>query len=239
MSNMPPESTEESIAAATADEALVLTPQEQESLIESVYKNQGGDLVVRIVEEVGLNDFGFVVMRLDYGNEEDWVRWKDSFTEHLDLSLAKAEGGERIMDNLLVNFVEDEELDMAGFCGTAWYYVAIQEEGLVQPGLDSSMFLAVDRNAIDSLLSPVTGQEPWVWAVDRTSSFEVGQQPPQGDPPLSLEYPGYFRIAISELVPQLWPVCMLLEEMCGTQLWESLVGIGLNFLVPGVSHTLG
>jgi hypothetical protein len=70
--------------------------------------------------------------------------------------------------------------------------------------------MVVDEAAMRSLLEPVEGQEPWVWAVDVHHEFTENQD--------ESEYPGYFKVAISSLVPDLWPM-LAGPEMPPQELW--------------------
>lgn len=89
---------------------------------------------------------------------------------------------------------------------------------MVQPGLDTSMVLVADKAAVDSLLFPTPGQEPWVWAVDVDFGFQIGDQPPQGEPPTD-RYPGYFRVALLAAVTELWPL-LKGPGASGRELWN-------------------
>jgi hypothetical protein len=188
------------------------------------------DAVVQVVEDEGYEDFGFMVVRLDYSEQDAWERWTDTFGEPIDRSLAQSLGGERIMDKFLLGMVEDAQLEGTGLHGAVtWvtlihsimrrklelrvmliitcssYYKDLHLNSMVQPGLDTNMILVVDKAAVDSLLSPTPGQEPWVWAVDVNFDFQIGYQPPQGEPPTD-RYPGYFRVTPSAAVTELWPL---------------------------------
>lgn len=73
------------------------------------------------------------------------------------------------------------------------------------------MCLAVESDAMDSLLNPVPDQEPWVYAVDVSFDFEHLDDVAVG------EYPGFFPVAISALAPELYP--MLAVQMSPRELW--------------------
>lgn len=76
------------------------------------------DPVVQVVEEAGYEEFGFMVARLDYSDEDAWARWCETFDVPVDLSLAESVGGERITDKLVLPLVEDVQLE-----GTGWHGV--------------------------------------------------------------------------------------------------------------------
>lgn len=76
------------------------------------------DPVAQVVEEAGYEDFGFMVVRLDYSDEDAWARWCETFDVPVDRSLAEVVGGERIVDKLVLPLVEDAQLE-----GTGWHGV--------------------------------------------------------------------------------------------------------------------
>lgn len=45
------------------------------------------DAVVQVAQEAGYDDFGFVLVRLDYTDEDAWTRWNTTFHQYLDQSL--------------------------------------------------------------------------------------------------------------------------------------------------------
>lgn len=74
------------------------------------------------------------------------------------------------------------------------------------PGLDTGMCLVVVSAVIDSRGS----EQPWVYALDL--SFDHETQVPDG------EYPGFFRVAIDSVIPELYP---MLIAMTPRELWPS------------------
>lgn len=70
------------------------------------------DPVVEVVERGGFDDFGFIVFRTDYSDEERWEQWQKEFQRIIDVSMASASGGKKIEDKCLLLNYEDE--DMAG-----------------------------------------------------------------------------------------------------------------------------
>ena len=75
------------------------------------------DAVVQVVEDQGYADFGFLMVRLVYGDDARWDRFNDLFLAPLERELSEAQGGERIADSLLMLTVEDELIDSTGFQG--------------------------------------------------------------------------------------------------------------------------
>lgn len=74
------------------------------------------------------------------------------------------------------------------------------------PGLETGLCLVVDSGVIDSMGT----EKPWVYALDL--SFNHGTRIPDG------EYPGYFRVAIVSVIPELYP---MLTAMTPRALWPS------------------
>lgn len=84
------------------------------------------------------------------------------------------------------------------------------------PGLDTGLCLLADTAAVESMNSDL----PWVYALDMR--FDHSSEVEDG------EYPGYFRVAVDSVIPELYP--MLLAGMTppemwfpGDQVWESAV----------------
>lgn len=75
------------------------------------------------------------------------------------------------------------------------------------------MCLAVETDAMDSLLDPVPGQEPWVYAIDTSFDFE------HPDDENMDGYPGFFKVAIEALVPELYPF-IAGAQMDPRELWQ-------------------
>lgn len=73
------------------------------------------DPVVQIVLQNQYEDFGFPIYRVNYDDEEKWVRWYEKFGELLETSLEEASGGEWIKERLILYKVEDSELDHMPF----------------------------------------------------------------------------------------------------------------------------
>lgn len=200
------------------------------------------DPVVQVVEEEGYEDFGFVIVRLDYSDQDAWALWSETFDGPVDRSLERSMGGERIMDKLFFSLVEDAQLEGTGWHGAvrcvapiyllyaiSWttcyvdlylssYYEDLRLNSMVQPGLDTDIILVVDKAAVDSFLFPIPGEKPWVWAVDVDYSFQIGDQPPQGEPP-SDWYPGYFRVTLPAAVTEMWPL-LKRTFISGMELWK-------------------
>ena len=80
------------------------------------------------------------------------------------------------------------------------------------PGVDNGVGLAVDTEVLDAMLDPQPGVPPWVYIFDQSFDFSQIQEKVDND-----DYPGFFRIAVDSLVPDLYPTLvgagMSLEEL--------------------------
>jgi hypothetical protein len=79
------------------------------------------DAVVQVVQEAGYEDFGFMIVRLDYSDETVWERWKAAVDIVLDQSVDECLGGDQVKDKLMTMFVEDEDLQGTGWDGAVTY----------------------------------------------------------------------------------------------------------------------
>ncbi|KAG9684844.1 hypothetical protein KCU95_g12806, partial [Aureobasidium melanogenum] len=181
------------------------------------------DAVVQVVQEAGYDDFGYVLVRLDYTDEDAWTRWNTIFHQYLDRSLEESLGGESIADKLLIVNVEDEDLDGTGWHGAVSYYEDVCANDTVPPGLETGMILVADTEAVSSLLQPTSDVEPWIWAADVDYDWEIGDQPSLGSSP-ARHYPGYIRVALSVVLSEFWP--LLKRPGCvGRHLWTPDLGV--------------
>lgn len=167
------------------------------------------DAVVQVVEAAGYEKFGFTIVRMDYRDDEDWGKWASTVDKSIEQAVAACKGGNRIVDKSWLSIAEDpEELEGQDLLQALAYHDALLDEEKVEPGLQASMILVADQQAVDSLLRPKQGKKPWVWAVDisyRSSSerFELLSADFTSD-----EYPGFFRVTPEAAYTELWPLLM-------------------------------
>lgn len=180
------------------------------------------DPVVEVVERGGFDDFGFIVFRTDYSDEQRWEQWHKEFHRMIDDSMERASGGKKIEDKCFMPTYEDEELAGAThneilqsahsiLCSSLYsvlirdraYYGYQETEGIL-PGLETGMCLVVDSAVMDSLKT----DQPWINVLD--VSFDHENQPARG------EYPGYFRVAVRSVITELYP---MLAAMTPPELW--------------------
>ncbi|CAD0110492.1 unnamed protein product [Aureobasidium uvarum] len=175
------------------------------------------DAVVQVVEEAGYHDFGFAIVRLDYTDEQEWERWKGCFDIVQDQTVDDSLGGAKIKDKLLTMFVEDQELQGTGWHGAVSYFSDLRNNDQVPEGLDTPVILVADQTSVNSLLHPTKHVKPWIWAVDLSYDWKIGHVPP-AVVISTVKYPGFFRVALKAVIPELWPLLMG-TGISGLELW--------------------
>ncbi|KAJ6038093.1 hypothetical protein N7499_003440 [Penicillium canescens] len=164
------------------------------------------DPAVKAVERGGFDDFGSIVFRTDYSDEQRWEQWHKEFHRIIDASMEGASGGRKIEDKCFIPTYEDEDMADATHKQILQAYYEYQETEGVLPGLDIGMCVVVDSAVIDS----ITTDKPWIYVLDL--SFHHESQLADG------EYPGYFRVAVESLITELYP---MLTAMTPSELWPS------------------
>ncbi|KAI9750888.1 MAG: hypothetical protein M4579_006264 [Chaenotheca gracillima] len=170
---------------------------------------------VKIIEDYELGEWGYVVYRTGaYGDDARWEqfmkRWQELVDEQVDPALG--DGVQMAKDRLRFKFVEDkDQFEKASMEDIAMHYQELRGESLIPEGLDHFMCLLVDEASIASVLDgPATGQTPFVQALavddlvrgDLPYAFEVDPE----DAEDAGEYHGYFQVAISALLHDLYPI---------------------------------
>ncbi|OQD69000.1 hypothetical protein PENPOL_c002G07085 [Penicillium polonicum] len=164
------------------------------------------DPVVEVVERGGFDDFGFIVFRTDYSDEQRWEQWHKEFQRIIEASIERASGGKKIEAKCFMPTYEDEDMAGATHEEILQEYSGYRETEGVLPGLDTGMCLVVDSAVIDS----ITTDKPWIYVLDL--SFDHENQLADG------EYPGYFRVAVESVITELYP---MLTAMTPSELWPS------------------
>ena len=72
------------------------------------------DPVVQVFEEQGLEEFGFALVRMDYGDDGMWQRWLEAADGLFDESIARTQGGKRIENKMVTPLIEHEGLEGMG-----------------------------------------------------------------------------------------------------------------------------
>lgn len=66
--------------------------------------------MVQVVEAGGYDAFGFTVARMDYSDDEAWEKWADAVDQMVQRTIALYQGGERIVDKVMISTAEDREM---------------------------------------------------------------------------------------------------------------------------------
>lgn len=197
-------------------------------------ERENRDAVVQIVEDRNYDIFGFTVVRMDYRDDEAWEKWADAVDESIERAVADCEGGQRIVEKVYLAIADDQErLEGGEFRLAMGYHNTLLEEEKLEPGLQATMILVADKQAVDSLLHPTRGVKPWIWAVDLTYDFgsHTYEIPPADF--TSDEYAGFFRVTPEAAFTDLWPLLMstpptrsmALLGITGACVWDPTVEI--------------
>lgn len=187
--------------------------------------------LVELVEEEKWPDFGFLLFRTYFDDEELW----DKFQEQKDLLMDEAidaappeSGLSRITANMYLKQVSDEAMKNAMPEAVALAYRICAERDEVdgpehdlEPGLHTSMCLMVDEECMRSVIdwkkegAPV----PFVKAVDVTLGEET------------LSYSGVFKVAIASVFTRFYMAQFECDETAdlvpdGDQVWDGVFDAG-------------
>jgi hypothetical protein len=168
-------------------------------------------LLVKLVEEHGWEDFGFLVFRTYFRNDTLWEQFRelwDPILQHGFDAADESEGLDRIRDRLLMKTVDDDMTDGASAEGVAAAYRLftededeLEQDEKLEPGLRTRMCLFVDEECMRSVVEPRTDIPPFVKAVD----VELGTATQQ-------RVGATFRFAVKDLVTHFYPA-LLLSDM--------------------------
>lgn len=172
--------------------------------------------LVTLIEEEGWTDFGFLLFRTSYNDENLWSTFLETKDQILSSAIQNAppeSGLSRITDKMYLKQVSNEALtditpEQVAIAYRSLEDGAIGEDGIgmsedrIEPGLRTSVCLMVDEECMRSVVGWVeggSGTVPFVKAVDvLLGEEEVG-------------YSGVFRVAISSLFTEFY-----LEQLeCG------------------------
>jgi hypothetical protein len=191
--------------------------------------------IVETVERLGPSGrpWGFVFLRVTYGDDARWAAFKSRFMELLQQSVDPEleVGWERIKDDLSIEMIEDVALDHAGlpeslkyvsihgssrcYLGVltkySRYFQGVQERGGIAAGLDLQVFLVVNEECVNSVLNAEGDGVPFVLAQD----VEYGQQEEEQN---EESYPGVFKVSIDALLSSLY-VGLQGMSMAPEELW--------------------
>jgi hypothetical protein len=175
--------------------------------------------VANSLHQMGGEAWGFVVFKT-WGYKEGererwdmfWKRWNEIMDQKLRDMGAVGDLREGLTGKLLWWLVDHESMDGKGFDEVRECFAELVEEAEehIPLGLDLDLALAIDKEAVDSLLdrkesssvlrSP-EDQGVFVWGVDVNYDDDEDEEDEQAR---DKEYPGYFKISISVLIPELW-----------------------------------
>ncbi|THX10990.1 hypothetical protein D6D13_04960 [Aureobasidium pullulans] len=164
--------------------------------------------LVKLVEENGWDDFGFLVFRTYFGDEALWEEFRESWDPILqhEFDMAPASDGlERIRDKLLMKTVDDDMTDGVSAEGVASAYRLfvededeVEEDEKLEPGLRTRMCLFVDQECMRSVTEPKASTPPFVKAVDVMLGTSTQQR-----------LGATFKVAIKDLVTHFYPALFL------------------------------
>lgn len=164
--------------------------------------------LVNMVEENNWDDFGFLIFRTYFGDDQLWEGFRelwDALLQHgFDVAPA-SQGLDRIRDRLLMKIVDDEMTDgaKAEDVASAYRLFTEDEDGLdedekLEPGLKTKMCLFVDEQCMRSVTTPSTGTPPFVKAVDVELGSTTNQRPG-----------AVFKVAIKDVATHFYPALWL------------------------------
>jgi hypothetical protein len=164
--------------------------------------------LVKLVEENGWEDFGFLVFRTYFGNDALWQQFRNFWHPILQRRFDAAddsEGFERIRDKLLMKTVDDDITNGASAEGVAAAYRLftededeLDEDEKLEAGLRTRMCLFVDEECMRSVVEPDPDMPPFVKAVDVELGATTQQRPGST-----------FKVAIKDLVTHFYPALLL------------------------------
>ncbi|OBT76557.1 hypothetical protein VF21_05372 [Pseudogymnoascus sp. 05NY08] len=175
--------------------------------------------LVKIVEEAGYEEFGFVMVRTDFTSESRWERFVERWDELLDMQFDNAlpeTGLQRIQGKLVTKMMDDEVVSDMGPQNVALAFRMLKEEAdgepsQVEPGLDTKMCLMADAESITSVLEsdPDGRPPPFIKAVDVSY--------PQGG---YEDYSGVFKVSVASVYLKFWPALRKAENAAEMSLFE-------------------
>jgi hypothetical protein len=165
-------------------------------------------VLVKLVEENGWEDFGFLVFRTYFGNDELWKQFREQWDPILQYGFDAADESEsldRIRDKLLMKTVDDDMTDGVSAESVAAAYRLftededeLEEDEKLEAGLRTRMCVFVDEECMRSVVEPSPDIPPFVKAVDvglgTTTQQRAGAT---------------FKVAVKDLVTHFYPALLL------------------------------
>lgn len=180
--------------------------------------------IVEVLNQTGLQGFGFVVFRIRHGTDDDddenKVKWEEMKSEW---PMLANDGRIRDEDNIggghqavdehgrawpVWKWVdggdEEEDLNSLDVDAIARRFGSLKAQGEVPAGLDQGVVLAVTSECLSSFNAASASASatalalgPWVYAVDVINHSDGGDEE---------DLKGYFKVSLRSLLPDLWPV---------------------------------
>lgn len=166
-----------------------------------------------VLAEKEFVDFGFVIFRLDYSNETRWNAWYKAFDDLVEASMNATTRRKDVKSELVWEIANDRQLEGYKMQDLPLVFQTGME---VPPGQNLHIALMVDEAVMASLLDPQPGVTPWIMAVNVYYDFE--NPLPRDD-----NYPGFFKVAVESVIPDLWPLMVM--DVPPPEVWSW----GLNF----------
>ncbi|CAD0114096.1 unnamed protein product, partial [Aureobasidium uvarum] len=163
--------------------------------------------LVKLVEDAGWDDFGFLVFRTHFDDDNLWNQFRDLWDPILQqgMDAAPASAGlERIREKLCMKMVDDDALNDKFPKDVAFAYRLceddedLDEDEILELGLRTRMCLFVDEECMRSVTEPKSNVPPFVKAVD----VSLGET-------LSRSQNAVFKVAIKSLVMDFYPSLVL------------------------------
>lgn len=180
--------------------------------------------VANAMHKSGSEAWGFVVVKTwGYKAEERerwdafWRRWNEIMDARLREMGAVGDLSEGLPGQLLWWLVDHEMMDGKGFKEVKDCFRELVEdaEETIPLGLDLDLCLMIDKQVVDSLLDreetstallSLENEKVFVWGVDvNYEDDEDDEDEEEGEEVTNDgEYPGYFKISVNVLIPELW-----------------------------------
>lgn len=153
---------------------------------------------VDLVAEKGWEEWGLVVLRTAYGDEEAWRGFQGKFDALAAEELRKLSGAERIAGGFRLRYVEDEgRLRGQRQAALLAYMAEMRREGRIPPGFVQDYFIACDEDVVRTFMA---GMVDWrVPVYDAT--FTVGDDEEGGyHGGLHVQAPLVFTLLLPKIV---------------------------------------
>ncbi len=167
---------------------------------------------VKMLEEKGWEEWGFVCFRTSYGDDQAWSRFKDRMAVITAEALARVTAAEAIRGNWRVIYVEDEALEGMPVEGLREKFERLVEGGGIPEGIRRDYFLSADDKVVKSFQEEKSEPVMPVWE----ARFDAAE-------PHKYGYPGAVAVLGSLLFATVYPM-ILMEEPTPLQTLHLIAG---------------